>query len=174
MKASNGSSDESESQSDFLLEGLSGAGMYSSWGCCCSSSSSKYLTQTQANSQAKWYNDCVSREEWWAHYHLLLFGFRSFLGHSPCSGDRRMVYGIQSGVALLAESAVCRRRYGYWPRRWRWRRPATGVERKRYFVVHPVVLHGVVRRVHLITITGPTRFGHDCLLLYGWIGVKDL
>lgn len=43
MKASSGSSDESESHSDFLLVGLSGAGMYSSWDCCCSSSSSKYL-----------------------------------------------------------------------------------------------------------------------------------
>lgn len=48
MKASNGSSDESESpHSDFLLDGLSGAGMYSSWECCCSSSSSKYLRHGQ-------------------------------------------------------------------------------------------------------------------------------
>jgi len=49
MKASNGSSDESESQSDFLLDGLSGAGMYSSWGCWCSSSSSKYLKHHQSS-----------------------------------------------------------------------------------------------------------------------------
>lgn len=48
MKASNGSSDESESpHSDFLLDGLSGAGMYSSCECCCSSSSSKYLRHGQ-------------------------------------------------------------------------------------------------------------------------------
>lgn len=49
MKASNGSSDESESQSDLLLDGLSGAGMYSSWGCWCSSSSSKYLKHHQSS-----------------------------------------------------------------------------------------------------------------------------
>lgn len=49
INASNGSSDESDSQSDFLLEGLSGAGIYSSLECCCSSSSSKYLEHKQAS-----------------------------------------------------------------------------------------------------------------------------
>lgn len=53
IKASNGSSDESDSPSDDgLLEGLSGAGIYSRRECCCSSSSSKYL-QDVANSVKK-------------------------------------------------------------------------------------------------------------------------
>lgn len=165
MKASNGSSDESESpHSDFLLDGLSGAGMYSSWECCCSSSSSKYLRHGQKarvkvgqNTTGEGARRTVrARVRRAGTRHSLLFGLGPFLRHAPHAANGRMIDRVQCGVTLFAEAAVGRRRRdGHRSRRRR--RPAGWVERERYLVVRPVVvamLHGdTVSSVYPFTIT---------------------